>query len=259
MILFSGFSFCPLFAFCRKGSFSPDTVRAGAKYSMLYLQTVVRSLISLVVLFVFTKLIGKRQIANMSLFDYINGMTIGSIAGELATGIERNIWVGVISMSFYGVAVFLIDIINRKSVRARRFLSGTPTLLFQNGTFLKKNFAKAQISVSEFQEMCRIAGYYDISDIASAQLESNGRMSVLAKSESQKVTLADLNITPQKQATPPVSVIYDGKILDRNLIQLGKNPSWLMNQLKAQKVALADVFLGMVDGEGNLSNYLAKN
>lgn len=224
---------------------------------MLYLQTVVRSLVSLVVLFLFTKLIGKRQIANMSLFDYINGMTIGSIAGEMATGIERNIWVGIISMCFYGIAVFAIDVIDRKSIRARRFFSGTPTLLYKDGAFLKKNFAKAQLSVSEFQEMCRIAGYYDISDIASAQLESNGQMSVLAKSEAQKATLADLNITPSKQAAAPVSVIYDGKILDRNLIQIGKNQSWLMNQLKAQKVALTDVFLGTVDGEGNLSNYLS--
>ena len=224
---------------------------------MLYFQTFVRSAVSIVVLFAFTKLIGKRQMSNMSLFDYINGMTIGSIAGEMATGIERNIWVGVIAMSFYGGVVFLMDFIDRKSIRARRFFSGTPTLLFQDGKFLKKNFARAQLSISEFQEMCRISGYYDITRIASAQLESSGRLSILAKSEMQTVTLADLNMQAEERAVPPVSVVYDGKILDRNLLQLGKNVKWLEKELKAQKVSLAEVFLATVDGQGQLSCFLS--
>ena len=224
---------------------------------MLYVQALVRSAVSIVVLFAFTRLIGKRQMANMSLFDYINGMTIGSIAGEMATGVERNLWVGVIAMSFYGGVVFLMDFIDRKSIRARRFFSGTPTLLFQDGKFLKKNFARAQLSISEFQEMCRVSGYYDITRIASAQLESSGRLSILSKSDLQTVTLADLKISATERAVPPVSVIYDGKILDRNLIQLGKNDAWLNKELKKQKVALVDVFLATVDGEGRVSCFLS--
>ena len=226
---------------------------------MLYIQTLVRSAISIVVLFLFTKLIGKRQMSNMSLFDYINGMTIGSIAGEMATGVERNLWLGVIAMSFYGGVVFLMDFIDRKSIRARRFFSGTPTLLYQNGKFLKKNFAHAQLSISEFQEMCRISGYYDISRIASAQLESSGRLSILAKSEVQTVTLADLDIPAKEKAVPPISVIYDGKVLDRNLVQLGKNRAWLEKHLKEQKVSIDDVFLATVDGQENVSCFLSGN
>lgn len=224
---------------------------------MMYIQALVRSVISIVVLFAFTKLIGKRQMSNMSLFDYINGMTIGSIAGEMATGVERNLWVGVIAMSFYGGVVFLMDFIDRKSIRARRFFSGVPTLLYQDGKFLKKNFARAQLSISEFQEMCRVSGYYDITRIASAQLESSGRLSILAKSDLQTVTLADLKIPATEKAVPPISVIYDGKILDRNLIQLGKNTAWLEKTLKEQKVVLSDVFLATVDGQGNVSCFLS--
>ena len=224
---------------------------------MLYVQTLVRCVISIVVLFAFTKLIGKRQMSNMSLFDYINGMTIGSIAGEMATGIERNVWIGVIAMSFYGGVVFLMDYIDRKSIRARRFFSGTPTLLYQDGKFLKKNFARSQLSISEFQEMCRISGYYDITRIASAQLESSGRLSILAKSDVQTVTLADLNIPAKEKAIPPISVIYDGKILDRNLTQLGKNTAWLQKKLKEQQVAQTDVFLATVDGQGKVSCFLS--
>lgn len=223
---------------------------------MVYWNALIRSLVSLLVLFVFAKLIGKRQISDMSMFDYINGITIGSIAGEMATGVEQNMWVGIIAMSVYGLIALAVDIINRKSIRARRFFSGTPTLLFRDGKFMRKNFSKAQISVSEFEEMCRIAGYYDLSAIQSAQLESSGRISILPKKDRRQVTLADLNLSDPTAGSAPVSVIYDGKILDQNLAHLGKNESWVMNQLAGQKVALADVFLATVSGDGQLSAYL---
>ena len=125
--------------------------------------------------------------------------------------------------------------------------------------FLKKNFARAQLSISEFQEMCRISGYYDITRIASAQLESSGRLSILCKSEVQTVTLADLHITAKEEAFAPISVIYDGKVLDRNLTQLGKNAAWLQKKLKEQQVSQSDVFLATVDGQGNVSCFLSGN
>lgn len=224
---------------------------------MIYWNALIRSLVSLVVLFVFAKLIGKRQISDMSMFDYINSITIGSIAGEMATGVEQNMWVGVIAMSVYGFIALFVDILNRKCIPARRFFSGTPTLLFKEGRFIKKNFAKAQISVSEFEEMCRIAGYYDFTQLHSAQLEPNGRLSVLPKKEARQVTMADMQLTDNGPGTAPVSVVYDGKILYKNLEVLGKNEGWLMNQLASQKVVLKDIFLATVSGDGQLSAFLS--
>ncbi|MBQ7364000.1 MAG: DUF421 domain-containing protein [Clostridia bacterium] len=226
---------------------------------MLYLRTLIFSAVSLVVLFLFTKLIGKRQMANMSLFDYINGMTIGSIAGEMATGIEDNIWVGIIAMSFYGVSVFVIDVIDRKYIRARRFFSGTPTTLYKNGKFLKENFKKAQVSISEFQEMCRVAGYYDISCIAQAQLEQSGRLSILVKTEEEPLTLKSFREMPKKAAFAPVSVIYDGVVLDDNLKSVGRDDRWLHKELKTQHTKLSEVFLATVDGEGALTCFLSSD
>ena len=226
---------------------------------MEYLGIFLRALLSLVVLFVFTKLLGKRQISDLSLFDYINGMTIGSIAAEMATGIERNIWVGIIGMGVYGLSVLAIDIIDRKSIRARRFFSGTPTILYENGTFKKKNFARAQISISEFQEMCRINGYYYIDDIESAQMESNGKLSVLPKVEARAATVKDLS-SGAGQGAPakaPVSVIYDGRILSGNLKTLGFDERWLEKKLAEKNVARKNVFLATADRSGSeLTIYL---
>ena len=226
---------------------------------MLYLRTLLYSAISLAVLFLFTKLIGKRQLSNMSLFDYINGMVIGSIAAEMAIGIDDNIWVGVIAMTFYGGSVYLLDIIDRKSIRARRFFSGTPTVLFKNGKFLKENFKKAQVSISEFQEMCRVAGYYDISRIASAQLEPSGKLSVLVKNEEEPLTLQSFREREERVTAAPISVIYDGVVLDENLLAAGKNHEWLKKQLSDMHVKLPDIFLATVDGSGKLSVYPASD
>lgn len=226
---------------------------------MLYFRTVIYSAVSLTVLFLFTKLIGKRQMANMSLFDYINGMVIGSIAAEMAIGIDDNLWVGVIAMAFYGVSVFLMDVIDRKFIRARRFFSGTPTVLYKNGKFLKENFKKAQVSISEFQEMCRVAGYYDITKLASAQLEPSGKLSVLVKSEEEPLTLQSFREKKLTAAFAPISVIYDGVVLDDNLKSAGKNGEWLKKALAREKAKLSDVFLATVNGEGVLSVFLSSD
>lgn len=222
---------------------------------MLYIRTVIYSLASLVVLFVFTKLIGKRQLSNMSLFDYINGMVIGSIAAEMAIGIDDNIWVGIVAMAVYGLSVFVMNVIDRKYIRARRFFSGTPTVLYKNGKFLKENFKKAQVSINEFQEMCRVAGYYDISKLALAQLEPSGKLSVLVKSEEEPLTLESFRARQSSPAFAPISVIYDGVVLDDNLKSAGKNEVWLKKSLDREGYKLCDVFLATVNGEGALTVY----
>ena len=223
---------------------------------MLYIRTVLYSAVSLVVLFFFTKLIGKRQLSNMSLFDYINGMVIGSIAAEMAIGIDDNMWVGIIAMTTYAVSVFVMNVVDRKYIRARRFFSGTPTVLFKNGKFLKENFKKAQVSINEFQEMCRVAGYYDIDKLVSAQLEPSGKLSVLVKSDQEPVTLESLRQRGQSApAFAPISVIYDGVVLDDNLKSAGRNDAWLTKSLKETGYKLSEVFLATVNGEGMLTVY----
>ena len=226
---------------------------------MVYLRTVLYSLLSFAVLFGFTKLIGKRQMANMSLFDYINSMVIGSIAAEMAIGIDDNVWVGVIAMAVYGISVFLLDVTDRKSIRARRFFSGTPTVLYKNGKFLKENFKKAQVSISEFEEMCRVAGYYDIDKLASAQLEPSGKLSVLLKSEEEPLTVTSFREMKRSSAFAPISVIYDGVVLDDNLRYAGRDGVWLKRALKEAGYSLSEVFLASVNGEGRLLVYTASD
>ena len=94
------------------------------------LRTVLSALLSLVVLFVFTRLMGARQISQMSLFDYINGITIGSIAAEVAlSGLDADTLYGAASMAVYALGALGVSVLCNKSIRARRILVGKPTVL----------------------------------------------------------------------------------------------------------------------------------
>jgi len=216
-----------------------------------------RAFASITILFLLTKLIGKRQISNLSFFDYINGITIGSIAAEIAVGLERNFIHGIVAMTVYSLTVYLINILSEKFLFAKRFFDGTPTLLFEDGVFFKNNFKRAHISINEFLEMCRVAGFHDISSINSAQLEPNGRLSIIPTAAERNVTLSDLGIAG-KENYPNVNIIFDGRIIKDNLRKAGKNRDWVKKQLAAAKLHEKDIFYAFIDKSGKL-NYFRFN
>lgn len=212
------------------------------------------SLLSLAVLFLLCRLNGQRQISQMSLFDYINSITIGSIAAELATDLEN--WQRTLTaMAVYGVAIALIGYLTCKSLGLRKLLNGTPLLLFENGDLYKANLLRAKLDVNEFLTQCRVVGYHDLSQLAAVVLETNGQLSFLPKAEQRPATPQDLGLTP-----PPASLwadlILDGKILTKNLAAAGREERWLRQQLSRCGIGqISEVFLAMCDRAGNFQAY----
>ena len=144
-------------------------------------QVLVTSIVSLVVMFILTRLDGKRQLAQMSMFDYVNSITVGSIAAELATSLEK--WYRPLAaMVLYGLALYLVHFISCKSMAARRILCGQACILMENGTIYRKELAKAGIDLNEFLGQARIAGYFDLNEVQCAILETSGQISFLPKS-----------------------------------------------------------------------------
>lgn len=187
------------------------------------------SLLSLVTLFLLAKLIGNRQMAQLSMFDYINGITIGSIAAELATDLG-NWHKNLLALIIYGVITFLIALIDDKSIKFRRFFEGHSHVIYQNNILYEKNLKRAHMDVNEFLLLCRYQGYFDLQDIHVAVLESNGQISILPKATKRPATPEDLGLNPT-QDFPLASVIIDGKILYGNLKHTGKDETWLLKQL----------------------------
>lgn len=220
------------------------------------LHIIILSVGSLITLFILTKLMGYRQMSQMSMFDYINGITIGSIAAEMATALDRDPLHCVTAMAVYALFDVLLSLISLKSIRLRRFIVGRPLILLNNGSIYEKNLKKAKIDINEFLIQCRVAGYFDISKLQSAVLEADGRISFLPLSTERPLTAADVKLSPE-QETMTANVIIDGHIMQKNLHHTGKDETWLHRQLKAQGADnVRDVLLASVDMQNKLTVYL---
>ena len=184
---------------------------------------------SVIVLFLLTKLMGYRQMSQMSLFDYINGITIGSIAAEMATDLE-NYHLPLTAMIVYGLAAVCLSWISQKSMSARRFLNGKPLILLHHDTLYEENLKKAKIDLNEFLEQCRVSGYFDIAQLQTVILEGNGKLSFLPKAEERPATPADLNLTPDAEDMT-AALALDGHIMEKNLRHSGKDKKWLTAHL----------------------------
>ena len=184
---------------------------------------------SVIVLFLLTKLMGYRQMSQMSLFDYINGITIGSIAAEMATDLE-NYHLPLTAMIVYGLAAVCLSWISQKSMSARRFLNGKPLILLHHDTLYEEKLKKAKIDLNEFLEQCRVSGYFDIAQLQTVILEGNGKLSFLPKAEERPATPADLNLTPDAEDMT-AALVLDGHIMEKNLRHSGKDKKWLTAHL----------------------------
>ena len=211
------------------------------------------SLGSLLVLFILTKLIGNREMSQLTMFDYIISITIGSIAAEMSTALESDFKQPLLAMVVYAVVSILISKLAEKSLKARRTLTTSSLILFDNGTLYKENFKKAKLDLNEFLMECRINGYFTLSDIQTAILENNGKISFLPVSSSKPATPKDLNIkSPQTYITK--NIILDGKVLKENLESSGNTLEWLQEQIISQGYNnVSEIFLATCDFNNNLN------
>lgn len=222
------------------------------------LKIILTSIGSLITLFILTKLIGNREMSQLNMFDYINSITIGSIAAEMATSLEDFLQ-PLIAMIVYALATIIISYISCKSVPIQRLITGKTKILIDNGKIYAKNFKKARLEINEFLSQCRSQGYFNINDIQTALLETNGKISILPKSGIKPITPDDMQIKV-KQEKLVTNVILDGKILKENLKNSGKTEEWLDKELNKQgKFKINDVFLATLDSQENLSIYVKIN
>lgn len=224
---------------------------------MEILKVVLTSVLSATALFVIAKVLGHKQMSQLDFFDYITGITIGSIAAELATELEEPMK-PLIAMVVYGVITVILTVITSKLPKMRKFINGTPTIIMNNGKIYRKNLKKAKIDLSEFMVMCRQEGYFNLADIQTAVFEYNGRLTVLPVSTKRPLNPEDMNLSPQPEYIS-TEVIMDGRILEDNLKRMGLDAKWLEKQIKEQGFKNAkEIFLGICDRNKQLSLYKAE-
>jgi uncharacterized membrane protein YcaP (DUF421 family) len=217
-----------------------------------WVDIIIRSFTFLIALFLLTKWLGKKQLAELSFFEYVTGITIGSIAAEVTMGLERHIMHGLISMTIWTLFPIIIGALSLKSKKVRDFVEGKATIVIKDGKIMEDNLKKERYTIDELLEKLRSKNVFQISDVEFAVIEPNGDISALLKKENQPLTAKDLQlkVAPIKE---PQTVIMDGNILDEPLSTRGFNRGWLNEELEKMGVSIDNVFLGQIDSYGQLT------
>ncbi|WP_339267411.1 DUF421 domain-containing protein [Paenibacillus sp. FSL W8-0187] len=217
-----------------------------------WLEIVLRTLCAVVVLFLMTKVLGKRQVSQLSFFEYLTGITIGSLAAYISLDLEANWYLGLVGLGVWVACSLLIEFLQIKSKKARDFIDFKATVLIKDGKILEDNLKKERLSTDELMEQLRKKDVFQVADVEFAIMESSGEINILQTRENLPLTPKDLGIQVAPEKVAQV-VVMDGKVMDEPLRVAGFNQGWLVEELDKQGAKIKDVFLAQVDAYGQLT------
>ena len=218
------------------------------------LDVILRCLVSLVTLFLVTKMIGKKQVSQFSLFDYVIGISIGNFAAEMAINLDSSYLHGTVAVIVFGLVAYLVSLLTMKSLKIRKLIIGDPNILIKDGKILYNSLKKSKFDINDLLEEARINGYFDISDIDYALMEANGKISFLPKIESKNPTNKDLKLNIKRKGLC-INLIIDGQIIEEALKDINKDQKWLLKKIKEKNFNLEEVILATIDLQNNLKVY----
>ncbi|SDN25678.1 Uncharacterized membrane protein YcaP, DUF421 family [Paenibacillus sp. yr247] len=214
-----------------------------------WIEIFLRTLLAVVVLFFMTKLLGKRQVSQLSLFEYITGITIGNLAAYIS--LEADWYLGLVSLAAWVACSLGIEFLQLKSKKMRDFIDGKGTVLIRDGKVLEDNLKKERLTTDELMEQLRKRSVFKVADVEFAIMEPDGDVNVLLARKNQPLTAKHLGIKVAPEEEPQV-VIMDGEIMDEALTTRGFSREWLKTELDKLGVTIENVFLGQVDSYGQL-------
>ena len=213
---------------------------------------IVRALIAFFTLLIFTRLLGKQQMSQLTFFDYVLGITVGSIAASMTTDLTSSAWPHWVGMVTWIMAVLAIQWITLKWRYASKYIDGEPTVVVMNGMIMEDAMKKLRYRISDLTEQLRDKGVFDITEVEFAVLEVSGKLTVLKKSPYQPVTPKDMFLKTSYKGIG-TEIIYDGVVVEKNLKQVNRDRKWLETELKKQGIKdVSEVFYAELESSGNL-------
>ncbi len=194
-----------------------------------------QTVLSFIVLMILTRILGKQQLSQLTFYEYLNGITFGSIAANMATIEIAKVPDHLIGLITYGLLTMAVSWLAMKNRKFRKMVAGEPVIVIQDGCILEANMRKMHLDLGELTTMLRTEGIFDYKELELAIVEPSGELSVMKKPEYQEVTLNDMNIQGQAKGFA-VEVILDGQIIYENLRAMGLDGKWLMKQLKKHNI-----------------------
>ena len=214
-----------------------------------------RTILVLIILFFITKMMGKKQISELNFFDYVVGITIGSIAADISLDIEKDMIAGIAALFIYGFISYIISFVSIKSILARRFFIGVPTVLVEKGKIIESGLKKSKIDVNDLLMEARENGYFNLDEIDYALMEVNGNISFLPKEKEKPVTKKDMKIKCSNEGLT-VNAIIDSKYMVNNMKAINKDKEWLDHELKVKGYDNYDnILLATIDNNYKVTIY----
>lgn len=211
-----------------------------------------RGIIAFFTLLIFARLLGKQQVSQLTLFEYILGITIGSTASTLTTDLSSTAWSHWVGLLVWTLLVYMMQFITMKYPKVMKYVNGSPELLIVNGKIMDQKLKTLRYSLSDLLEQLRVKDIFDISQVEFAILETNGELTVLKKSQFQTVTAKDLNLDT-KYSGIAHEVILNGKIIEENLKKVQLDRTWLLAELLKRNIfSPLDVHLATINTNGEL-------
>lgn len=204
---------------------------------------------SYIILFILSKFLGKKQIAELDFIDYVTGISIGSIAAEMATETVTPFYYYVIAMVAFFLFDSLVSALSRKTNFFKKFLRGVPLILINNGKVDYKQLKKSKIDFYDLLSMARDKGYFSIDEILYAIFETNGDLSILAKDNNRALKKEDFPSIPRKKPSLPLYVVVDRQISKFALNSINKTKKWLQDELKKQNTNKKDILYAIYNIE----------
>lgn len=222
---------------------------------MEYFFLILKSVFSVIALFFLAKLLGKKQLGQLNMFDYVIGISIGNVVAEMSVNKEVVFFEGLVVMLVYTFFSLFVSYITTKSIKARRFISGIPVVVMENGKIIEEGLNEVKFDINDLLEEARINGYFDLGEVQYAIMEANGRLSFLPKSKYRPLTPDDMKMKPSNQSLS-ANLIIDGVIMENNLKYIKKDKAWLKSRLRNMGYSKTeDLLLVICDDKEKITVY----
>lgn len=219
----------------------------------MIIETILKTILAVIILQILTKILGPREVSQLSFYDYIVGITLGSIAAVMCTDNSIEIGAPITAMVVFILLTFLEMKLTNKSIVARRLLTGKPSFIIYDGKIIQSNLNKHNLDIQDLLTECRCAGYYHIADVQYAIMETNGKLSILPKATKRNMTCEDAGYTPKKELIE-ANVIVDGNVMKEALESIHKDETWLNKQIKEHHFKdISEIILATADESNNIT------
>lgn len=194
------------------------------------------------------RLMGKRQIGELSTSEVAVALIISEVASMPITDNEISVWHGIIAISILVCLEILISFLDLKFSSVTQLTQGKPTLVIREGKIMEEALKKSRLTLSELNEELRLKNI-SIREVFCAIIETNGQISIIPNNSSAGVTRGDLNVAIKNDPVD-FAVIIDGEIKEKNLELIQKKRDFVDKELRKRKVRIEDVFAMYADTKG---------